>query len=209
MKVKLLAMVLHTIVWLLKLTLRFKFINPEELKKAKSVYVFGSWHQNSFSGVLSQVGKVHQLLISQSKDGSLMEYTCRKLGYLGVRGSSTRGGKEARLKLRENIALGIPAAITVDGPRGPAYQVKPGIIDLAKSTHVPIVGITAIPSRFWCFQKSWDKFRLPKPFSTVYVKYAEPLLVPENISDEEFSLYQEKLKVLLDNDQKFVMENYL
>ena len=42
-----------------------------------------------------------------------------------------KGGKEAKDEMIEMLRTGLPGALTVDGPRGPAHVVKPGIIEMA------------------------------------------------------------------------------
>jgi hypothetical protein len=64
-------------------------------------------------------------------------------------------------------------AVTPDGPRGPAEQVKPGALYLAERTGrrmVPI-GVAAQPTRAL---KSWDRFRVPWPFARVLISHGVP-----------------------------------
>jgi lysophospholipid acyltransferase (LPLAT)-like uncharacterized protein len=63
--------------------------------------------------------------------------------------------------------------ITPDGPRGPRYQVKPGIALAAVSTGAQIVPFTWQANRFWQLN-SWDRLRFPKPFSTIQVFFKDP-----------------------------------
>lgn len=60
--------------------------------------------------------------------------------------------------------------ITPDGPRGPQYQVKPGIVMAARKTNTPVVPMTWSASRLWRLS-TWDGLMLPKPFSTVSVRF--------------------------------------
>jgi len=70
-------------------------------------------------------------LISASRDGDLLTQAVQRFGYDVVRGSSSRLGATAILQLGEVLASGGDVVITPDGPRGPAYQLGPGIIFLA------------------------------------------------------------------------------
>ncbi len=91
------------------------------------------------------------------------------------------------------LKTGIPGAVTVDGPKGPAKEVKPGIIAMAKKSDTAIIPYAPIAQSYWEFN-SWDKFRLPKPFSIIDIHYGEPLIIGE----EDISLYQRELKMRLD-----------
>lgn len=83
--------------------------------------------------------------------------------------------------------------MTVDGPKGPPYKSKNGIIDLAKKAQVQVLPMTAVGERYWQL-RSWDKLRIPKPFSRVAVCYGEPIKVPADAQDESF----EACRALLD-----------
>lgn len=60
--------------------------------------------------------------------------------------------------------------ITPDGPRGPCYEIKPGIAVAALKTQAHIVSLNWEANDYWEL-KTWDKFRLPKPFTTLYVTF--------------------------------------
>jgi len=71
------------------------------------------------------------------------------------------------------LEKGEDIGITPDGPRGPKYHLHPGAVKLAQLTGVPLVPIHIKYSRYWEL-KSWDAFRIPKPFSCVSV-FFDPL----------------------------------
>jgi lysophospholipid acyltransferase (LPLAT)-like uncharacterized protein len=131
------------------------------------------------------------MIVSGSKDGQLVATACQKMGFSPVRGSSTRGGKEAMFEMVKKIKSGLPGAITVDGPKGPVHVVKPGIVEIARLAKCPILPLSSYPVNYWSFEKSWDKFRVPKPFSKIFLVLGEPIYVPENISETEF----EKIRI--------------
>jgi len=62
----------------------------------------------------------------------------QRFGFDVVRGSSSRMGATALLELSEILASGRDVFLTPDGPRGPAYQLGPGIIFLAQKTGAPV-----------------------------------------------------------------------
>jgi len=116
------------------------------------------------------------VLASEHADGEMMGQTIRRLGYGHVRGSSTRGGARAIRELVVKLEEGLDLGITVDGPKGPRFVVKPGPLEIAKLSGAAIVPITASSRKHWTFQ-SWDAFEVPKPFSFVSVRYGAPVFV--------------------------------
>ncbi|MDP9254236.1 MAG: lysophospholipid acyltransferase family protein [Verrucomicrobiota bacterium] len=122
-------------------------------------------------------------LISASRDGTLLADLVERFGFEVVRGSSSRKGATAMLQLAEVIASGKDVVITPDGPRGPAYELGPGIIFLAQKSGVAVVPVNMEYSSCWRL-KSWDRFILPRPFSRVRVILGLPHWVAPTSTDE-------------------------
>jgi lysophospholipid acyltransferase (LPLAT)-like uncharacterized protein len=199
MKLKLFAHFIHLFIRLLSLTYRYQFIGLENKEAAKLInpqkaFIYALWHQNLIGAILSHLGEKFTMMISESDDGELVAITCANMGHIPVRGSSTRGGKRALLKIVKVIQEGIPGAISVDGPKGPTKIVKPGIIEVAKLSGCAIVPLSPYPKSFWYFSKSWDQFRVPKPFTKIAIIIGEPLSVAPDISKEDFEAIQISLK---------------
>ncbi len=127
------------------------------------------------------------VLSSLSKDGTLMARTLTLLGYQVFRGSSSKGGARGLIGLIKAVRSGSQSAMAVDGPRGPIYEVKPGVIELARKTGKPIIPLRTRADRAWRFPRSWNKTYLPKPFAVVEVEYGQPVFVGEE-SNEEIAL---------------------
>jgi lysophospholipid acyltransferase (LPLAT)-like uncharacterized protein len=123
-------------------------------------------------------------LVSASKDGGFLAAILQRFGVQPVRGSTSRRGPQALLELTSWAERGHDLAITPDGPRGPRYVVKEGIIGLAQITGFPI-----IPASYyltWKIQpKSWDRFQIPLPFSRSEMVLGKAIRVPRDASDEQ------------------------
>ena len=128
------------------------------------------------------------ILISHSFDGELIARTVERLGFVAVRGSSSRGGSMALRKMAAAFGAGRRCAITTDGPRGPGMVVKPGAEQLAKLVEAAWVGaFYALPEHRWTLN-TWDRFLIPKPFSTVTITWPEH--VPPRTSHIQAALDQ-------------------
>lgn len=68
--------------------------------------------------------------------------------------------------------------ITPDGPRGPRFVVKPGIVLAAKETGASIFPLSWNAKRYWQLN-TWDHMKIPKPFTTIHVVFGEPILIPK------------------------------
>jgi hypothetical protein len=80
---------------------------------------------------------------------------------------------------------GWDVAFTPDGPRGPRYVAKPGAVMLARRTGKPVTVFHMGLSSAYAFEKSWDRFRLPFPFSRAVLVMAPPIYVSKDADSDE------------------------
>ena len=160
------------------------------MKKTKTYHaIYAFWHcMMLIPAYVGRKSKI-QVLISQHSDGEYIARVIKRLGFGVIRGSTTRGGMRAIKALVDKIREGYPVAITPDGPRGPRFVVQPGSIYLGKKTQLPIIPTVVGLSSYWTLP-SWDKFRIPKPFSRALMLYGEPIHIPPNLNDEEMERYR-------------------
>ena len=160
-------------------------------------YIAALWHNRLlvFPLVLRRFFPQRQgaALISASRDGDLLTDAVQRFGYNVVRGSSSRLGASAILQLEEVLASGSDVVITPDGPRGPAYELGPGIIFLAQKTGAPVVPVNMEYSSCWRLN-SWDRFIVPRPFAKVRVIIGAPHRVGSTSSPEEFEAERLRLQ---------------
>lgn len=140
-------------------------------------------------------------LTSASGDGDYIAATVEAVGVSAVRGSSSRRGAAALLGLVDWVKRGFDVLIVPDGPRGPRYRMGPGVVKLAQVTGASVLPIRIEYGSAWKFQ-SWDRFRLPKPFTTVTVIF-EPLVdVPSELDEEAFEETRQSLERTLNPENE-------
>ena len=132
-------------------------------------------------------------LISASRDGDLLSDAIHRFDYYVVRGSSSKLGATALLQLGDVLSSGRDVVITPDGPRGPVYEIGPGIIFLAQKTGARVLPLNLEYSSCWRV-KSWDRFIIPKPFSRVRVIIGEPQKIGSTSTAEEFEAERIRLQ---------------
>lgn len=170
------------------ITINKEYIEP--YLKNKKPFILALWHCNAFTGPILIRDMDLYILISQSRDGELINRIVKKFNNFSVRGSSSKGGIQA-LKILIKIAReGKRILITPDGPRGPAFKVQPGIITLASKTGLPIIPFhhEAIKQKK---AKSWDSMRIPSLFNTIIIRYGEPIYIPDDLNHEKFEFYRQ------------------
>jgi lysophospholipid acyltransferase (LPLAT)-like uncharacterized protein len=180
-------------------TFRLKVENEKEwldyLKNGGAVLLC-VWHQQFFSVIRHAKNyKVYNpnIMISLSRDGEIVARMCKHNGWNAVRGSSSRGGREALIKMITKLKETKLAAHIVDGPKGPSGKVKPGVIRLAHVSNAVIVPISVSAEKAWYFN-SWDKFLLPKPFSKVRLGFGKMIKFDRTKDKEIFEAQRKQLE---------------
>ena len=132
--------------------------------------IYTLWHGELLPLLWHHRGEGVAVVISEHRDGEIIARIAEGLGYSTVRGSTSRGASRALIGLVRAIESGQSAAVTPDGPRGPAHVFAPGAAIAAQRTGVPLLPVRASASRAWRL-KSWDRFLIPKPFARIDVHY--------------------------------------
>ena len=176
-------------------TIRWHLEDPTGLVQPQSnqPVIFAIWHNRQLLapelyrqilGDPSQGRRRLASVASASRDGAIAARVLELFGAVAVRGSSSRRGAQALVELVALARRGYDLAVTPDGPRGPRYEVKPGIIALAQHTGLPILPISyALTRRLQL--GSWDGFLIPLPFGHCHIRIGPALKVPSELDEAE------------------------
>ena len=132
-------------------------------------------------------------MVSASKDGEYIARLLILMGCVPVRGSSHRGGIKALKEMIEQLRQGHNGAIVADGSQGPARQAQAGCILMASKSGLPIFPLVWAARRVLIFN-SWDRTAVPLPFSTIVVRYGEPLWVEPGIEAHQVEVLRLELE---------------
>ena len=186
------GLILYYLLKLVGKTLKVKLIRNDKVRENEESYIFAFWHNKLVipSLCLDYIEK-RAVLASPSKDGELISVPLEKMGFHMVRGSSDKNSTSSLISLIRLIKQGYSIGTPVDGPKGPIYEVKPGMIYLAQKGRKYIVPIGGAYKDKWIFKKAWDKFQFPKPFTTMVFLMGDPIEIPK---DADIDIYCELLK---------------
>ena len=169
-------------------------VNDEHIKKLEQQnknYILAFWHGTMLLPWYLHSGRNFAALISKSKDGDLLAKILESWDYKVVRGSSSKGGEDALKIMVDHAVDNYSVAITPDGPRGPAYKIKPGAVVTSKKSRVPLV-LAGVGFSKKKKLKSWDGFKVPYLFSKAKIIYSDPIDIDENLTfDETSAMIQE------------------
>lgn len=156
-------------------------------------YVYVGWHEYMLMPIVLRGDPSMLALASGHTDGDVVSRAMGHLGWGVVRGSTTRGGASAILRLlRDDVRH---PNLTPDGPRGPRRHFSQGPIFLASKLGIPLVCVGYGYDRPWRLG-SWDQFAIPRPFSRARAVFGPPLRIPPLLSRqriENFRLWFEQL----------------
>ena len=175
---------------------KFNSEPQERLLKEKKPILYVLWHGRMLIPIFVHRRQNIVPMISQHADGEMITKIVKKLGYGAVRGSSTRGGKEAFHEMLGHLKSGGMAAMLPDGPKGPRLHFKPGTLYLAQQSGCPLVPITFAARPCWRFN-SWDQFLVPMPFARCVVCYGDPIQIPKTLTQEEVEIWRQKLEATM------------
>ncbi len=168
-------------------TIKVELVGFEKIKELfdNRKFIFAVWHSRLLLFCNLYKDQDGTILISRSKDGEIAARIVKRLGHHVIRGSASRGGLKAALEMIRNLKEEEkPGLIIPDGPRGPRFKVKQGVITMAKETGYPIIPISYSGKKIKIFN-SWDRFILPYPFTKCRAVYGEPVYVPKEADKEE------------------------
>jgi len=135
------------------------------------------------------------VMSSLSFDSEYIARFIQRFGYGAAKGSSTRGARAGLIQMIRAVRSGKSAAFTVDGPRGPIYEAKPGALLVAKKSGAAILPFSISLDRCWRLP-SWDRIEIPKPFARAYVVIGERFYVKDADDEAEQQRFQQALDEL-------------
>jgi lysophospholipid acyltransferase (LPLAT)-like uncharacterized protein len=158
--------------------------------------IMAFWHGRILPATVYFRNRGIVVITSENFDGEWIAGIIERFGYGTARGSTSRGAVRALVQLKRDMAVGRPAAFTLDGPRGPAQVAQPGAIWLAKATGNPIVPFHIESDRHWT-AKSWDRTQIPKPYANVAIAIGEPLEIPGDADEAGIDAGRRELEAQL------------
>ena len=174
------------LIQLLARTWRWRIAGYEHFRRLEQQQlpvVFAFWHSGILPATFFWRNRGIVVLASQNADGDYSSNIIRRFGYRSIRGSTSRGAIRGAIYLLRALRAGTHVAFTVDGPRGPLYQVQQGVAWMASRSGAPILPFH-IEARSAKILASWDRFQIPLPFSEVKIDIAEPMFLTPDHSDE-------------------------
>ncbi|HEV2388572.1 MAG TPA: lysophospholipid acyltransferase family protein [Candidatus Acidoferrales bacterium] len=182
-------------------TLRFEVLGYQHYQRARAAgrpVVAAFWHRSIFPAVWWWRNREVVVMNTTNFDGQWTRRVIENLGFWTAQGSSSRGGLRGLAVMAERLEQGHDVAFTIDGPRGPRYVAKPGPAILARKTGNPIMVFHIGVERGHTFERSWDLFRIPWPFSRAVMIIAPTIEVPGEADRDALERKHAEMQTALD-----------
>src|ERR1700675_2693079 len=186
-QIPVIAAAVYSVIRTLGPTLRFEPLgqqHSERVYAAGQRCIFAFWHRVIIPVAWWSRNRGIVVLNTTASDGQWTRKVIEWLGFGTAQGSSTRGGLRGLAVMAKRLEEGLDCGFTIDGPRGPRYIAKPGPVMLARKSGCPIMVFHIGVDRGKTFEKTWDHFLMPRPFSRTAILFAPPIYVPANATAE-------------------------
>jgi lysophospholipid acyltransferase (LPLAT)-like uncharacterized protein len=179
-----LGLLLYFHLLILRVTTKVKIVGREKLTKNQN-HIFSLWHSFFPVGLISVTPLIPAVL-----DGAPQAWMQHPLWYMkpmhvllrlmGVNkiilGSTGYSGRDAAELLVDYLRSGYSTVINPDGPDGPSFVLKKGILHLSLKSNVPIVPLRISSSSFRELN-TWDRKKFSLPFATIKMEIGDPIYV--------------------------------
>jgi lysophospholipid acyltransferase (LPLAT)-like uncharacterized protein len=225
---EIICMIISAYMWLVFVSSKKIFVNHEliiEAARTRKPLIISFWH-NRLMMVPFITHRPKKLfpgynfmtLASRHGDGHFVGRVMEKIGLISIYGSSKDGRKSSRgidlgsfKKIFDGLKRGYSLGITPDGPRGPNQKINGEIVNIAR-----ISGAGIIPTSYSCSRfkelRTWDKFKIPLPFSTLCFYFDDkPIYVDKKADEQEINqikkIVEERMNFVQEASMKIAQEN--
>ncbi|HOJ42784.1 MAG TPA: DUF374 domain-containing protein [Syntrophorhabdaceae bacterium] len=137
--------IIYLIITFIKVTSRIEHINKDRLNvfiERGQNFIVCFWHGRLLMMPFAKLRKKGKVMISRHRDGEFIARVIKYFGLHAIRGSFRKKSVSSVREIISSLKDGFDVAITPDGPKGPRFKVKKGIIELARITNTPILPVT-------------------------------------------------------------------
>jgi len=195
-----LGILLFLLFFTLRITTKIKISGREKLRKNPN-HIFCLWHNSVPLALMSAIPS-----IPKSLDGAPQTWMQHPVWYMkpihvllrlmGVKkiiiGSTGHSGREVAEHILDHLRHGCSTVLNPDGPHGPAFVLKMGILHLSLKSGVPIIALRFSASSFRKLN-TWDGKKISYPFSTIEMEIGDPI----HVTKENFAYAHELVECKL------------
>ena len=131
------------------------------------------------------------VITNQSERGKVITEICRKFGFYNAQ-IPDEPTRNSYAMMREAISAKNICGTASDGPLGPAYQVKSGIVRIASSLGYALLPVSVGIRGKIVLKGRWDLREIPLPFARVTMIFGEAMELPPNLRGTQVKVWEER-----------------
>ncbi len=180
--------------WLLiKKTCKIDIKGYEHIEQNPS-HIIAVWHRNGTCyWITRKTGKGYVELAHPIWKMLYPILVMRWSGAKVILGSTGHSGRDAANRIVKELKDGKSTAIAVDGPSGPIFKVKKGVLHMSEQSQRPIIPIVITGNHFFQLNHNWDKKRVPFPYSKIQIIFKDPIQVMRDNFEDSLNLLDKAL----------------
>ena len=190
---------------------RHEFIDPHNYAREGTGMIGVAWHNRLLyfaPAFPKEVRHRTTAVVSASRDGQYVADFIARFGLRALRGSSSKRGAAAMRSALGAIRGEEHVIFTPDGPRGPRYHMSKGPIHIASKLGIPVVALGINYSAYWAV-KSWDGFRIPKPWAKITLVIGNEVHVPPDLTADDLEHWRQVAEDELNRASRVEPKDYL
>jgi lysophospholipid acyltransferase (LPLAT)-like uncharacterized protein len=139
--------------------------------------IYAIWHNAMMLPLGHESCRRTIAVVSTDADGTFASRIVRHFGIGAIRGRAGDPGASVVREALRSRPRGHSLVVTPDGPNGPRYHAHEGAVFLASRCGLPVVPLGVALSHDWRL-RSWDRFRIAKPFARAEMVFGAPRIIP-------------------------------
>lgn len=173
-----------------------------EIARSEGPLIIALWHgQQSLVQFTRPKGEKVAGLVSRSADAEINARVLELSGNEVIRGSGGRireaahrkGGVQALVALRNALRNDRHVVMIADISKGAPRAAGEGVVRLAKLSGRPIVPVALATSRYYVFEKAWDRMTINLPFGRRCLRIGAPIRVAPDAGEGDLAAARERV----------------
>lgn len=164
-------------------------------------FILFIWHGDSYCYYPFLKGKKLNIVTTKNKRGGVVSRISKHFGYDVMRlpDLAADGNYIFQLKSQINQKNKANLVLSVDGPTGPAHEIKDFAMIMALFSKRKILPLTVEVKHSLTLKKRWDDFKIPLPFNQITIRVNDFFEVEKADRKEGFSSLKKEIKNVMKN----------
>lgn len=162
-------------------------------------FILFIWHGDSYCYYPFLKGKKLNIVTTKNKRGGVISRISKHFGYDVMRLPDLAGNGNYIFKLKNQINNNNNAnlVLSVDGPEGPAHEIKDFAFIMALFSKRKILPLTIDVKHSFTLKNRWDNLKIPLPFNEINIRINDSFEVKKQDRKEEFKTLRAEITKLM------------